>query len=168
MKRLGLILLLTACGPDMSPGECGVLVAGDYFDRLGPTWLTYTYLNQAVRAALQGGTRMGEQRMQNVGLMCETLRGYRVYTQQEERIQLAGRTVGGWAECWFKMLVVGTPADRGEFPWQAGALVHELTHGMQGCAPPMPTDDGRDKDHANWDRAGISASINQSNSEPPP
>lgn len=162
------LLFLAACAPGRPEvGDCGVLVAGDYFDRFGPTWLTYPQLQQGVKAIVAEGVHSSDASLQNTDQACQRLSGYRVYTRQERAFLLNGKRVGGYTECWLKLIVVNSPPVEDPAQWQNTALAHELAHAIQGCEGVQPQDQGQDHYHANWGRDGIFDAINRANTKDP-
>lgn len=65
-----------------------------------------------------------------------------------------GRNVAGMTYCENGSIVIGSQPPAGS------ALVHEMGHALQGCAPLGP-DNPKDHYHSNWDRDGIYAAIDK-------
>lgn len=56
------------------------------------------------------------------------------------------RNVGGYTECAYHRMVVGTGAT---------SFAHEVAHALQNCAARQPPQPGETIDHANWTNDGV-------------
>lgn len=75
------------------------------------------------------------------------LAGYKIWVRPEYSwIDDFGRGVGGYTLCPIKEIHIGL---------ENQVFAHEIAHALQNCNPPLPIDEGLDRDHADWTRDRI-------------
>lgn len=149
-KLLWVGWLLVGCGPaPYCITSLGVEVTGMYMtakpiEAPGYTCQDFDTVEAEITALLPDNPAMN--------IDWSRVKGYRLSVHPERKwIEVFGRSVAGFTNCPLMYLEIGTSD-----PHVArSAYTHELLHAAQGCYTPLPTDDGLDRDHSNWNRDGL-------------
>ena len=147
--------VMASCGP-LLECDANIVIAGDFKDRLGSTWIDYEFIETKLIQFIELAQTTKDDRINTKEKVCKSLKKrYRLYTYQTESFLNHNRSVAGFTECWSGLIVLGKPKIDGE-----SGMIHELFHVAQNCEPTLPIDPGQDADHSNWERAEIYKTLN--------
>lgn len=158
-----LSVALTGCahGPTT---RCGLEIYGDYIEHT-PGFFTQEVVQQAEDRFLEFMQGTADSRLFTPEAACKALNGFSVRSHPEHTFMSFGQRVSGITDCPGDKIVVATPMDG---KWYHTALAHELVHVVQRCRPRLPSEDGRDNDHANWSMDNIDSALESINQESNP
>lgn len=86
---------------------------------------------------------------------CHAVTNVEFYWSPHHPFKYQSGTVGGVTFCDRNLVVLSS------LPASDSAYAHEVFHLIQGCAAPLPVDEGSDAVHANWYRANINGAIHR-------
>jgi len=142
------LCLLFSCGAiptALCPSTCGARMMGVLETGEMPEHWTCEDFQHAENMLVYGVDRRA----------CAAVRNVEFYWEPGHPFYYGARSVAGVTFCDRNLVILSS------LPPNVSAYAHEVYHLIQGCAAPLPVDEGLDSQHANWNRANINADVNR-------